>query len=53
MLSNPADAQNVSSLGLGGRNIWPKSSALYRLGTFKPHLLVSIQINKKNKIISI
>ena len=27
MLSNPADAQNVSCLGLCGRNICPKSSA--------------------------
>ena len=27
MLSNPADAQNVSCLGLCGRDICPKSSA--------------------------
>ena len=27
MLSNPADAQNVSCLGLCGRDIFPKSSA--------------------------
>ena len=42
MLSSPADAQNVSCLGLWGRDICPKSSALYGPGTFNPQLLVSI-----------
>ena len=40
-LSNPADAQNVSCLGLCSRDICPKSSSLYGPGTFKPKLLVS------------
>ena len=42
MLSNPADAQNVSYLGLCGRGICPKSSAENGPGTFNPRLLVSI-----------
>ena len=33
-LSNPADAQNGSCLGLCGRDICPKSYTLYGLGTF-------------------
>ena len=34
-LSNPADAQNVSCLGLCSKDICPKISGL---GTFNPHL---------------
>ena len=41
-LSNPADAQNVSCLGLCGRDICPKSYASYDPGTLNPHLSVSI-----------
>ena len=41
-LSNPADAQNVSYLGLCGRDICPKSSALYGPGTFNQQLLLFI-----------
>ena len=43
-LSNPADAQNVSCLGLCGRDICPKSYASYGPGTFNPQLSVSIYI---------
>ena len=42
VLSNPADAQNVSCLGLFGRDICPKTSAKYGPGTFNLQLLVSI-----------
>ena len=42
VISNPADAQNVSCLGLCGRDICPKSYALYEKGTFNPQLSVSI-----------
>ena len=41
-LSNPADAQNVSCLGLCGRDICPKRYASYGLGTFNPQMSVSI-----------
>ena len=40
VLSNPADAQNVSCLGLCSRDICPKSYALYGLGTFNSQLLL-------------
>ena len=42
VLSNPADAQNASCLGLCGRDICPISSAWYGPGTFNSQLLVSI-----------
>ena len=42
VLSNPADAQNVSWLGLCGKNICPKSSAYYGPDTFNSQLLGSI-----------
>ena len=35
-LSNPADTQSVSCLGLCGRDICPKSYAWYGLGTLNP-----------------
>ena len=41
-LSNPADAQNASCLRLCGKNICPKSYALYGLGASNPYLSVSI-----------
>ena len=41
-LSNPADAQNVSCLGLCGRDVCPKNYALYGIGAFNPQLSVSI-----------
>ena len=41
-LSDPVDTQNVSSLGLCGKDICPKSYALYGLGTFNPQLSISI-----------
>ena len=41
-LSSPADAQNVSCLGLCGKDICLKSYASYGLGTFNPQLSVSI-----------
>ena len=41
-LSNPADAQDVSCLGLCGRDICPRSYASYGLGTVNPKMSVSI-----------
>ena len=41
-ISNPADDQNGSCLGLCGWDICPKSNASYGLGTFNPQLSVSI-----------
>ena len=46
VLSNPADAQNVSCLGLSGRDICPKSSDSYGPGISNPQLLASIYINE-------
>ena len=47
VLSNPTDSQNVSCLGLCGRDICPEDYAQYGLGTFNPQLSVSIKwINK-------
>ena len=43
-LSNHADAQAVSCLGLCGRDICPKCYDSYGLSTFNPHL--SVCINK-------
>ena len=40
VLSNPADAQKVTSLGLCGRDICPKIYAYYGLGNFNPQLAV-------------
>ena len=42
VLLNPADAQNVSCLGLCGMDICPKSYASYGLGAFTPQLSISI-----------
>ena len=42
VLSNPSGAQNVSCLGLCGRDFRPKTYAQYGLGTFKPQLSVSM-----------
>ena len=42
VLSKLSDVQNVSCLGLCGRNIDPKRYAQYGLGTFSPQLSVSI-----------
>ena len=41
-LSNPADAQNASCLGLCDREICPIIYSSYGLGTFNPQLSVSI-----------
>ena len=43
MLSNPADAQNVSCMGLCVRDLCPKSYASYGLGTLNSQLSVSIE----------
>ena len=48
-LSNPADTQNVSCLGLCGRDICPKSYASYGLGPgYSQSSIVSIYIVNKN-----
>ena len=43
VLSNPVNAQNISCLGLCGRDICPKGYGWYKLGTFNPILSVFIR----------